>query len=147
MAKKKETKQKDKFGFTEQFHANTVELEGIITKIWKRGEDVFARVATYDEHAEILEPPKNGELPKRQAHYSSLMILGGKTADGNPVSLNTKDKVKVTGYIRDVSYSESLRDFLRKARLVKRIEDDDDDVRVGRTATYVVVESLIRFSK
>ncbi len=147
MAKKKETKQKDKFGFTEQFHTNTVELEGIVTKIWQRGEDVFARVATYDEHAEILEPGKNGELPKRKASYASLMILGGKTADGNPVSLNTKDKVKVTGYIRDVSYSESLRDFLRKARLVKRIEDGDDDVRVGRTATYVIVVSLIRFSK
>lgn len=75
------------------------------------------------------------------------MILGGKTADGIPVSLSPKDKIKVTGYIRDVSYSESLRDFLRKAKLVKRIDDGDDDVRVGRTATYVVVESLIRFSK
>jgi len=87
------------------------------------------------------------EPPKRKASYASRMILGGKTADGNPVSLNTKDKVKVTGYIRDLSYSESLRDFLHKARLVKCIEYGDDDVRVGRTATYMVVESLIRFSK
>ena len=147
MAKKKETKHKDKFGFTEQFHANSVELEGVVTKIWQRGEDVYARVATYDEHAEILEPAKNGELPKRKASYSSLMILGGKTADGIPVSLSAKDKIKVTGYIRDVSYSESLRDFLRKAKQVKRIEDGDDDVRVGRTATYVVVVSLIRLSR
>lgn len=87
------------------------------------------------------------EPPKRKASYASRMILGGKTADGNPESLNTKDQVKVTGYIWNVSYSESPRDFLRKAREVKRIEDGDDDVRVGRTATYVVVESLIRFSK
>lgn len=46
-----------------------------------------------------------------------------------------------------MSYSESLRDFLRKAREIERIEDGDDEVRVGRTATYVVVVSLIRFSK
>lgn len=58
MAKKKSTKKKDKFGFTEQFHANKVGLEGVVTKNWQRGEDVYARVATYEEYAEILEPGK-----------------------------------------------------------------------------------------
>jgi len=38
-----------------------------------------------------------------------------------------------------------LRTFETYTKQVKRIEDGDDDVRVGRTATYVVVVSLIRF--
>lgn len=73
------------------------------------------------------------------------MILGGKTDDGVPVSLSAKDKIRITGYIREVSRSESLRDFLRKAKQIEPIEAGDDHIRVGRTATYGVVESLIRF--
>jgi hypothetical protein len=55
--------------------------------------------------------------------------------------------VRVTGYLRDAPYSESLTTFLRKAKKFKRIEDRDDNVRVGRVATYVVVRTLIRFSR
>jgi len=53
--------------------------------------------------------------------------------------------VRVSRYLRDAAYSESLREFLRKAKLIKRIEDGDDDVRVERVATYVVARTLIRF--
>ncbi|HLC01798.1 MAG TPA: hypothetical protein VJK02_02060 [Anaerolineales bacterium] len=44
------------------------------------------------------------------------------------------------------AYSESLREFLRKPQKIERIADGDDDVRVGRVATYVVVRSLVRFT-
>lgn len=51
------------------------------------------------------------------------------------------------GYLRDSSYSESLETFLRKAKKFDRIEDRDDDVRVGWVATNGVGRSLIRFSR
>lgn len=131
----------------EKFHVNTVEVEGIVTRVWDRKSDVFARLAVYDERAEILEPAKDGRLPRRQAHYVTLQFEGGKTADGAPVSLADRDRVRVSGYLRDSAYSESLREFLRKARKVDRIADGDDDVRVGRVATYVVAGTLVRFSR
>ncbi len=62
------------------------------------------------------------------------------------MSLSAKDKVRATGYLRDAAYSESLVTFLRKAKKFDRIEDRDDEVRVGRVATYVVANTLIRFS-
>ncbi len=130
----------------EKFHVNTVEVEGLVTRVWDRKGDVFARLAVYDERAEILEPAKDGRLPRRQAHYVTLQFEGGKTADGVPVSVTDKDRVRVSGYLRDSAYSESLREFLRKAQKVDRIADGDDDVRVGRVATYVVVRSLVRFT-
>ena len=71
----------------------------------------------------------------------------GKTADGLEVSLATKDRIRVGGYLRDSSYSESLETFLRKAKKFDRIEDRDDEARVGRVATYVVGRSLVRFSR
>lgn len=45
----------------EKFHVNSVDIEGLITKVWDRGSDVFARLAVYDEQAEELEPGKGGE--------------------------------------------------------------------------------------
>jgi hypothetical protein len=50
----------------EKLHVNNVDIEGIVTKVWDRDGDVFARLAIYDENMEILEPPKKkGNLPKR----------------------------------------------------------------------------------
>ena len=95
---------------------------------------------------EILEPAKDGRLPRRQAHYVTLQFEGGKTGDGVPVSVTDKDRVRVSGYLRDSAYSESLREFLRKAQKIDRIADGDDDVRVGRVATSLVVRSLVRFT-
>jgi hypothetical protein len=131
----------------EKFHVNSVEVEGIVTKVWDRESDVFARLAIYDENAEVLEPAKDGGLPKRRAHYVTLQFVGGKTSDGSAVSLSARDHVRVTGYLRDSAYSESLATFLRKAKKIDRIEDRDDVVRVGRVATYVVVSTMIRFSR
>jgi hypothetical protein len=108
---------------------------------------VFARLAIYDERTEVLEPARDGGLPRRQAHYATLQCIGGKTADGAPVSLSDKDHVRVSGFLRDAAYSESLRDFLRKAHKIDRMANGDDDVRVGRVATYVVVQGLVRFTR
>lgn len=73
-------------------------------------------------------------------------VEGGQPADGHPVSVTDRDRVRVSGYLRDAAYLESLREFLRKVQKIDRIEDGDDDVRVGRVATYVVVYTIVRFS-
>jgi len=103
---------------------------------------------------EILKTPPTQFAPrsctgthwKRQAHYVTLKFANGKTDDGAPVSLSAKDHVRVTGYLGDASYSESLTTFLRKVKQFERIQDRDDERRVGRVATYVVVKTLIRFT-
>lgn len=129
----------------ETFHVNHCEVEGIVTKVWYRGLDVYARLAVYDEHAEVLKPGKGGDLPKRQAHYVTLQLVDGRTADGLPVSLNVKDHVRATGFLRDSAYAEPLDTFLRKAKQFDRIRDGDSEVHVGRVATYLAVQTLIRF--
>jgi hypothetical protein len=131
----------------ETFHVNIVDVEGIVTKVWARGLDIYARLAIYDRESEILEPGENGRLPRRKAHYVTVIFKEGKTDDGHEVSLATKDRIRVGGYLRDSSYSESLETFLRKAKKFNRIEDRDDEARVGRVATYVVGRSLVRFSR
>jgi hypothetical protein len=42
----------------EKIHVNNVDIEGIVTKVWDRDGDVFARLAIYNENAEILETPR-----------------------------------------------------------------------------------------
>jgi len=131
----------------EKFHVNRVDVEGIVTRVYDRRGDVLARLAMYDRFSEVLQPAEDGRLPKRKAHYVTVRFPGGKTADGRAVSLSAKDHVRVSGFLRDDSYSESLRQFLLKAKLVERIDHEtDDEVRVGRVATYVIAETLIRFS-
>jgi hypothetical protein len=138
---------KKRTGREERFHINSVEVEGIVTRVWDRNNDIFARLAVYDQEAEVIKESQDGELPKRKAHYLTLKFKDGKTRDGLPVSLSAKDHVRATGFLRDAPYSESLATFLRKAKKFDRIADMDDEVRVGRVATYVVVNEFVRFGR
>ncbi len=152
-------------GRTERFHVNAVEVEGIVVKVWTRSAarrngqaddsaspDVYARLAIYDRQAEEL-PSHNGDggghhdLPRRQAHYVTIHLPRGRAHDGVPVSLSAKDKVRVTGFIREVPYRESLRHILVRAKQIDRIQDGDDEIMVQRIATYVVVQTLMRFGE
>lgn len=132
----------------EHFHTNTACVEGLIAKVWTYNGDVYARLAIYDRHAEVLPSaaPEPSPLPRRKAHYISLCLLRGQTIDGMAVSLQAKERVKVTGYLRDRSYSESLERLFKKLEHPARIQPGDDAIFVGRSATYLVVETLIRLS-
>jgi hypothetical protein len=35
----------------EKFHVNSLNIDGIVTKVWDRDGDVFARLAIYDKNA------------------------------------------------------------------------------------------------
>ena len=129
----------------EVFHINSVELEGLVVKVWARRDDIYARMATYDQHAEVISTEGKGDLPRRQAHYVTVLLRNGKTADGRAVSLGKQDRVRVTGFIREIPYTETLRQIKVRASAADKVADGDDDVVVHRISTYVVAESLVQF--
>ena len=53
-------------------------------------------------------------------------------------------RVRVTGFVRDVPYDESLQKILTQLRLPDRIMDGDDRKSVQRVSTYVIVRTLMR---
>jgi hypothetical protein len=136
----------------EQFHLNHVEVEGIVTRIWARRSDVLARLAVYDEHTEIIDPEGgNNGRPKRKAHYVTVLFEEGKIAQV-PVTLKRKDRIRVSGYLRDEPYSENLRRFLLKAQKVELLaelpnSDELAEIRVARVATYIVARALVQFTR
>lgn len=136
----------------EQFHMNRVEIEGIVTRIWGHRLDILARLAVYDRQTEIIDPEggSNG-LPKRRAHYVTVLFEGGKIKN-TPVTLKRKDRIRVTGYLRDQPYFETLRKFLLKAQQVELLaelpnSDKLAELSVSRVATYIVADSLIQFTR
>lgn len=130
----------------ETFHVNSVEVEGIVTKVWARRNIVYARLAIYDQHAELLAPSEgNASLPRRKAHYVTIMLPDGKTSDGVAVSIGKKDRVRATGFIREVPYTETLRQIKVRAGIAEQVTGDDDALRLARVSTYVVAETLVRF--
>ena len=57
---------------------NNVMIQGIVTRSWVGGADLFARLAVYDENTEIIKASNNGKLPKRKPHYITIRILKGE---------------------------------------------------------------------
>ena len=136
----------------EKFHANSVEIEGIVTRIWSHRDDVLARLAVYDRYTKISDPHggKDG-LPRRESHYVTLRFEAGQ-AGGQPISLRPKEHIWVSGHLEDQPYRQSLRKFLHKARRADLLEafpegEDPSRIRVFRVGTYVIVGSLIKFTK
>jgi len=80
-------------------------------------------------------------LPAGRRIYVTLQLVDGKAKNGAAVSATGKDHVRATGFLRDVSYSESPATFLRKARRFDWIHDRDQEVTVGRVATFVILKT------
>lgn len=130
----------------EHFQVNTARVEGLIAKVWSYDHHVFARLAVYDRHAEVLPAAESAALPRRKAHYLSLCLPQGRTADGMAVSLQPKERVLVTGYLRDQSYTESLERLFARAGCPERAQAGDERRFINRSATYLMVETLIRLA-
>lgn len=151
----------------EVFDANEIRLSGIVQRVWERNShkppgwkkgdaepspDIFARLSIYDPYAEEIRPEEHadlrrdpqGQLPMRRAHYVTLRFPNGRTSDGFDVSLSPRTRVRITGFVRDVPYEESLQKILTQLRLTERIMDGDDRKSVQRISTYVVVRTLLR---
>lgn len=126
----------------ERFDGNQVELTGLVTKIWARSTgDVFARLSV----GEISQDEGNYEPTTFDAHLT-LQLPNGQV-NGQDISLLKGDLLHVTGYLRDITQWETLRDFLLKARQVSLLERVPElsqalDAQVKRMVTCVIPECL-----
>jgi hypothetical protein len=130
--------------------ANEVVVEGIVARTWEKGAQRFARLAIYDRHTETDGEGHRGRL-RRKAHYVSLHFPGG-LVNGRQVVLGPRDHLRVTGRLSEQRYSESLGYFLMRAGgigLLAEAPNSDSlrELRTQRVATYVVVESMLQFTK
>lgn len=129
---------------------NKVTVEGLVARRWDKGNQQFARLAIYDCHTEIAGEGRGGH-PRRIAHYVSLLFPDG-LVNGRSVALKTRDHVRVLGRLTERRYSESFGYFLMRAGAIGLLAeapnaDDIRELRVPRVATYVIVESLLQFTK
>jgi hypothetical protein len=151
----------------EVFDANEIRLSGVVQRVWERNSrkplgwkkgdedpppDIFARLSIYDRFSEELRPEDHADLrldpqqqlPMRRAHYVTLRFPYGRTGDGLDVSLSPRMRVRVTGFVRDVPYDESLQKILTQLRMPDRIMEGDDRKSVQRVSTYVIVRTMMR---
>jgi len=130
--------------------SNEVLVEGIVARTWEKGEQRFARLAIYDRHTETDGEGRRGR-PRRKAHYVSLHFPDG-LVNGRQVTLSPRDHLRATGRLCEQRYSESLGYFLMRAGVIGLLaeapnSDSLRELRTQRVATYVVIESMLQFTK
>lgn len=129
----------------ERFDANQVALSGAITRIWARGSDVFARLDTGNStEADDLS---------EQVNRATLLFPGGRLS-GQELSLLKGDCLRLAGYLVDLTQSENLQDFLRKAEKLELLDElrsyDIPETALAaharRATTCVISENLEHLS-
>jgi len=130
---------------------NEVIVEGVVSRLWSRGSQQFARLAVYDEHT-LLDGRvgKNGR-PWRKAHYVSVHFVDGNI-NGRSIRLEKKDRLRVHGKLGERRYRESLAMFLLRAGQIGLLAnvlnaDDVRETRVPRSSTYITAGSMIQFAR
>ena len=124
---------------SEQYDLNTVELEGIVQRIWEHGGAVFFRLAIFDKMR-----IDNDTFP----YHCATCRLPGGMAGGQLVSLLPGDQVRVIGFLVDSPYIETLRQFLTDAKAPDFLASVPDpanwsSVQVPRISTLVETQELI----
>lgn len=109
----------------EKIHLNQVRLTGIVQRIWSAGADVMIRLATPSEER-------------------FLLALPGGAVDGQPVTLMKGDPVDASGYLIELPYLETGRQFLERADKLDLLADTPGLAEASdkRMATCLMVESL-----
>jgi hypothetical protein len=107
----------------EMFDLNSVCVTGPVIAVWGRNGDVFVRLQP--------SPLQKESVPE---NFVNVCISNGML-DGVPVTLQKGDLLRVTGYIRQTKFSESIRNILTEAGSPKFIEDNvaPEDVGVWRS--------------
>ncbi len=132
---------------------NFARLEGIVAKTWVYSTHVYARLAVYDQHEAQSAGSIQDEseaLPRRKAHYVTVQFTDG-LADGRPVSLKPKMRVRINGSVLTRVYSESLREWLRYAKktdFIHNFENPEllDQVRARYGQVVLEVRKMIIYS-
>ncbi|MGD0879161.1 MAG: hypothetical protein ABSA01_13585 [Anaerolineales bacterium] len=86
--------------------------EGPVAKQWTHSEDVYLRLAVYDQHTRVTKEKGNYGRPRRLPHYLTIVLPGGKTTGGREVVANVKDRLRVTGELHDHGYRRTLHEML-----------------------------------
>jgi hypothetical protein len=91
---------------------NRVVLEGVLAQQWTHAEDVYLRLAVYDQHTPVTGEEGNFGRPRRRPHYITALLPGGKTTGGREVQVHVKDRLRVTGELHDRGYRRTLHELL-----------------------------------
>ena len=119
-------------------------LQGQQHRVGRQHDTVRADRLDPAEHTDFRRDPR-GQLPMHRAHYVTLRIPNGRTPDGLPIGLQPRSGVRLTGYLVDVAYPESLHQILTWLRLSERQREDDRERKLQQVLTYVIPRSLVRF--
>ncbi len=109
---------------SERFDINRCIVGGFVQKIWDYEEDIFLRLAFL---------PGEGEKQR----YLTVRLPQGMV-NGTPVSLQPGMNIRISGYLADSPYIETLAEFLRDARkngLLSRLNDKFQEVHLERVGT------------
>ncbi len=129
---------------------NEVTVEGVVSKVWSRGNHQFARLAVYDAHTQVESRTSKNGRPWRKAHYVSVHFIDGMVS-GRVVRLEKKERLRVHGRLGEQRYRESLAMFLLRAGqigLLATVPNADDvrETRVPRSSTYIIAGAMIQFA-
>ncbi len=124
---------------------NYVRVEGLVARSWTYSRHAYARLAVYDRYEKDLAETQSqdGKLPRRKAHYVTVQFTDGEV-DGRKVSLKPKMRLRVSGRLTTRVYSETLREWLNRAKLAEFIQSFENPDLLGSVrARYgqVVVEA------
>lgn len=130
---------------------NYVRIEGVVARSWVYSRHAYARLAVYDRYEkDLTETGEDGKLPRRKAHYVTVQFTDGM-ADGRKVNLKPKSRIRVGGRLTTRVYVETLREWMRNARLVGLIQDFEaqellNDVKARYGQLVVEANRIIVFS-
>jgi hypothetical protein len=134
-------------------------VEGIVSRVWEYprsgGVDVFARLAVYDEHTRVVDRHGRDDQGRsfRSPHYVTICAYDGRVS-GYPVRLETKQRIRVVGPLRDRGRQVSLREELLRTGnpsvmdMLQRVRDLD---RFGEASTlqqtlHIAAQSIVVYS-
>jgi len=107
---------------------NFVRLEGIVVRAWAYSQNLYVRLAVYDEHAATIPGDGNGGLPRRQARYVTvqftnsavdgrpLAIGSSRRSDPQPGVLRRDDRIRISGRVKGRVYVETMREWMSRAK-------------------------------
>lgn len=147
----------------DETHQNHVDLEGIVIETWKypreECEDLFFRIAVYDEHTIETEQEGNFGRKRRLPHYINVLLPEQRpvsASDDRTMSFKIRQRVRVRGELRDKWNTESLYDLLFStgksdiAGLLQRAGAVGEELKTINTqleSLTVVANAVISYSR
>jgi hypothetical protein len=133
---------------------NRIVLEGVLAQQWTHAEDVYLRLAVYDQHTAVTGEAGNFGRPRRRPHYITALLPGGKTTGGREVQVHVKDRLRITGELHDRGYRRSLHELLLATGsssftdLLQRLPNADNlhTISAQQESLHVVASSVIVYA-